>query len=1404
MKRFVFLVFMAVLAGLCRADAQQVSMYEFSSDETGIYESFSDGTVIPLSEKVKGERFKFMFFNMEDSLYFEGNTSMPGIDIGFDFPYAGEVFSKFIVSGMGFVMLGNGEDIALEGTAYTLPLDAAPRVGIGTRESVFGITNTSIAYKVEGFAPNRVLAVQFSNLSYVAAPSGDAGFNYQIRLHETTGKVEMLFDGFQIPEECGAATSWAIGLTDSYGSDHFRQPADMNWSATEKTTSMMAARFVNGSVFPEGLQFVFSRPASCETPTETIADIRLVSQSDCVDIEMEVDTNGYSEKYLVICSERPIEGSIDGMEYEEGDAVLGGSVLAVGDMSSIRHFTEDGHKLISVSHTGLEPNKTYYYAACLGNVECTYPRYTEAKVLSATTSTVAAKSIELLSLDWNRVSFMAEANDLGESILVAMTTEKTDRYYVGNFGLIPADAEVGDTLRKKDGGFGGIVLYVGEAQDEIVCNRELADNQIYYFGAFSQGASGDYSSVCVQDYGITPARIPFDDKFENMAQFEDDPFIGWEGTQGMIAGSGSASARMYAQESGQHQEARLCLPPVDFPADSNVLMQVSFSKDPWDFDMGEGDSIIYEISIDEGNTYMPFAALTMHSNSMSELDDLLLTGFRGERQVRIRIRVVSYNPEPVTWTFSNISLTGLELCDVPTRLKASSPVVGGNVPLSWNPSFNNEKEWHVSYSEPEGEGQWSEWSTPVSVTEPSYWLSGLGDNTAYKVRVRAVCNVGDVSRWVESDVKSGRVPSFKEDFNDLVPSDYEYYDPYVLPSYWWCDDYFTYEDTVSFSPYSNDVEVLDWKTADEPVPGESNAAVAYRMNASYYGLDMLVMPIVELIPSDGSVLSFDMAYGRMNENGEYERLLAPMAGHRVELWASYDSGFHFVANEPVAVWDSARLLEMDGMESILVDLSEFQGAMCFAWAIFGGQEDAVSWQEEEAILWIDNVGIANACPVARSLTVEDVAEQSARVEWVADRNVQEWIVKLENAWETEVYATSEDFCEFTGLLSGTEYVVSVGHLCGGDTSEWASIKFQTGGIECGMPTGLDVTEVTSNAALLTWQGEASRYRIKVRPEMATEWAYYNAEGNSYHLRNLQELTVYDVEIQSVCGVAAGDTSQYVAFESFATLEQSCFTPFSLRTSGTPTHNSAVLVWSGESESYQVEYDIRYEEDNPVRIGADSESLTVTGLRPDSWYQFRVRSICSVGDTSEWSDYRNFETSAMPDCPAPSDLRVESVSENSALLLWSVETEVNGFMLRYRESSVYEWDSVEDIMEMEYELTGLESGTVYLWSVLTACADGRYSGWANQAEFTTQGVANEIDDETFGIFLTASKGQIHLMNPSAVFVERVRIYNMQGRLLQDFAIRSNENAILRVDLPLQAVVVEVMTTNGPVYFKHLVY
>ena len=138
-------------------------------------------------------------------------------------------------------------------------------------------------------------------------------------------------------------------------------------------------------------------------------------------------------------------------------------------------------------------------------------------------------------------------------------------------------------------------------------------------------------------------------------------------------------------------------------------------------------------------------------------------------------------------------------------------------------------------------------------------------------------------------------------------------------------------------------------------------------------------------------------------------------------------------------------------------------------------------------------------------------------------------------------------------------------------------------------------------------------------------------------------TLYEVAFDTFTGSA-----QYITFVSTATgtavynyvyldsvaveIIPECQRPNNLVTSNVLS-NGVTLSWNSRSSSvaWQVEYVYHgFAIGSGTRITTTSNPLVITGLQPSTSYDIYVRSICGVGDTSEWSRTpHNFSTMQNP-------------------------------------------------------------------------------------------------------------------------------------------------------------------------------
>jgi hypothetical protein len=137
------------------------------------------------------------FTNMTGSTQLVGagqdDFASPNTPIGFDFWLLGNRYTQFNATSNGSMGLSS-TGTTVTSTTYNIigGSTTTPRIAAmaGDLETAAGVGK--VHYKVTGSAPNRVLTVEFLNMSIVYnGTSGDG--TYQVRLHETTGQIEFVY-----------------------------------------------------------------------------------------------------------------------------------------------------------------------------------------------------------------------------------------------------------------------------------------------------------------------------------------------------------------------------------------------------------------------------------------------------------------------------------------------------------------------------------------------------------------------------------------------------------------------------------------------------------------------------------------------------------------------------------------------------------------------------------------------------------------------------------------------------------------------------------------------------------------------------------------------------------------------------------------------------------------------------------------------------------------------------------------------------------------------------------------------------------------------------------------------------------------------------------------------------------
>jgi hypothetical protein len=177
----------------------------------------------------------------------------------------------------------------------------------------------------------------------------------------------------------------------------------------------------------------------------------------------------------------------------------------------------------------------------------------------------------------------------------------------------------------------------------------------------------------------------------------------------------------------------------------------------------------------------------------------------------------------------------------------------------------------------------------------------------------------------------------------------------------------------------------------------------------------------------------------------------------------------------------------------------------------------------------------------------------------------------------------------------------------------------------------------------------------------------------------------------------------------------CDAPTGLASSSITT-TSALVSWTAASGavSYKVDYKLSTDTGWTVANAAlNATSMTLSSLTPNSAYNWRVRTNCSV-NTSVYSS-ANFNTLGV--CNSPIGLNTTSITTSSATLNWSAVSGATNYKVDYKLSTDTTWIVLNAATtSTSASLSGLSSFSNYDWRVQTNCTSGT-SSFA-QSSFTT--------------------------------------------------------------------------------------
>jgi hypothetical protein len=196
-------------------------------------------------------------------------TTGPGFPIGFNFMFNGISFDRLGINNNGWISLGQSALTPSVNNASTSGYYPIPSVIViepavlyhrigGLSRDLQAQAGASLRIETIGTAPNQVCVVQWLNYKkYGTAGTGDA-FNFQIRLNETSNKVEIVY-GQMV---CNAtAQPFQVGLRGPEVTDFASRSTSTDWTATTASAANTDGCTMTDVIFPpNGLTFSFNYP----------------------------------------------------------------------------------------------------------------------------------------------------------------------------------------------------------------------------------------------------------------------------------------------------------------------------------------------------------------------------------------------------------------------------------------------------------------------------------------------------------------------------------------------------------------------------------------------------------------------------------------------------------------------------------------------------------------------------------------------------------------------------------------------------------------------------------------------------------------------------------------------------------------------------------------------------------------------------------------------------------------------------------------------------------------------------------------------------------------------------------------------------------------------------------------
>lgn len=255
---------------------------------------------------------------------------------------------------------------------------------------------------------------------------------------------------------------------------------------------------------------------------------------------------------------------------------------------------------------------------------------------------------------------------------------------------------------------------------------------------------------------------------------------------------------------------------------------------------------------------------------------------------------------------------------------------------------------------------------------------------------------------------------------------------------------------------------------------------------------------------------------------------------------------------------------------------------------------------------------------------------------------------------------------------------------------------------CLSPENLTVTHISHSSAQIEWQtiGNITEHNLTLINTQEADTLSFTNITSPFVISDLQPMQEYKVILYSSCG-----NQQALNFieEYFTTSSQSetCLTPenFVCQHYQVKGDETIICTWDEVEGNPYIQWEIQYKERLAVNYTSAMVSLyprfTLRNLDMGQQFDFRVRAICSVGDTSSWTEVVQVtvgEQSLSPDQYSGKSLKIYPNPSDTTLFIETNAIELKeAQMIDSYGRVIRAWD----ILPREIDVSTIEAGTYVL-------------------------------------------------------------------------------------------------------------